>query len=297
MKSDIKFKTEDGISLSGFFYEDESSNEPKPTIVMAHGFTGVIDALKDYADFFHKSGFNVLLYEHRSFGKSEGAPRFDINPYQQLSDFRDAITYAQSLPKVDAKKIGIWGSSYAGGHVIALGACDRRVQCVVSQIPYVSGHDNAPRIYSSDVIKGWQKKFIEERISLANGNEPTYVPVFSSDKNTSHMAALGYASERFIEASESSEGWVNKVTLRSVEYFMEYEPGGFAEFVSPTPLLMIIGAKDNVNPPDISLKIYEKALHPKHVVVHPGGHFGTYTLQFSESSGAALEWFKRYLMN
>jgi fermentation-respiration switch protein FrsA (DUF1100 family) len=55
--------------------------------------------------------------------------------------------------------------------------------------------------------------------------------------------------DRFIEASiEQSPGWKNEVTIRSVEFFGEYEPESLAPFVSPTPLLMIVGAKDVVNP-------------------------------------------------
>lgn len=58
----------------------------------------------------------------------------------QQSDYSDAITYAQSLSEVDPTKIGIWGSSYSGGHVLFVGAVDRRVKAVLCQV-YVSCPD------------------------------------------------------------------------------------------------------------------------------------------------------------
>jgi hypothetical protein len=36
-------------------------------------------------------------------------------------------------PEVDADRIGLWGSSYAGGHALVLGATGRRLKAVVAQ--------------------------------------------------------------------------------------------------------------------------------------------------------------------
>jgi fermentation-respiration switch protein FrsA (DUF1100 family) len=102
-------------------------------------------------------------------------------------------------------------------------------------------------------------------------------------------------SAEFIARSEEAEGWRNEVTLRSVEYLIEYEPGSFAPFVSPTPLLMIVGANDTVNPPDLQLEAFERALEPKRLHIHPGGHFGTYTRQFESTSTEASNWFLQHL--
>jgi hypothetical protein len=40
-----------------------------------------------------------------------------------------------SLERTDAERIEVWGSSYSGGHVLVVAAVDRRVKCVVSQVP------------------------------------------------------------------------------------------------------------------------------------------------------------------
>jgi pimeloyl-ACP methyl ester carboxylesterase len=67
-----------------------------------------------------------LVYDNRGFGASDaapGAPRHEIIPSLQQSDYSDAITYAQTLEEIDGSRIGIWGSSYSGGHVLTVGAC------------------------------------------------------------------------------------------------------------------------------------------------------------------------------
>jgi uncharacterized protein len=47
-----------------------------------------------------------VVFDNRNFGASEGEPRQEIEPWQQIRDFRDAITWASGLPEVDAERIG-----------------------------------------------------------------------------------------------------------------------------------------------------------------------------------------------
>src|SRR5215470_17444455 len=99
---------------------------------MAHGWAGVKEMYLDiYAWRFAASGYAVLVFDHRNFGESQGVPRQEINPYQQIQCYRDAITYLQSQQSVDPHRIGLWGTSYSGGHVLVLGAIDPRVKCIV----------------------------------------------------------------------------------------------------------------------------------------------------------------------
>jgi dienelactone hydrolase len=289
----IEFKTEDGTILRGLFYAQERA-EKSPVIVMAHGFSGTLTALRQYADAFCEAGFAVLLYDHRGFGVSDGQLRQHIDPFQQIADFRDAITFAQSYPGVDPDRVGIWGSSYAGGHVLHISAADRRVKCVVSQIPFVSGHQTAPRLFRPDVLSAWRKRFNKERQLVKETGRHSVVPVFSTNGEES-CALPPPVTDDFIKASQEEEGWKNEVTVRSVEFLTEYEPGSMARFISPTPVLMIVARHDRVAAPELALATYNEMLEPKRLLIHGGGHFGTYTLQFEETSTAAVEWFREHL--
>ncbi len=118
-----------------------------------------LDAFAEH--FNEKGGYSCLVYDNRNFGESEGTPRYEIVPAQQMSDYSDAITYAQTLDEVDPDQIAIWGSSYSGGHVLQVGAVDRRVKAVLSQVPLCSGWHNFHRLIRPDFIAGLNKTFLE----------------------------------------------------------------------------------------------------------------------------------------
>src|SRR5262249_27904902 len=127
MRRDISFKTEDGVTLRGWLYLPDRAAGQVPTIVMAHGFSAVKEMYLDrYAEAFAAGGLGALLFDNRNFGASDGQPRQHIAPWEQVGDYRDAITFAETLPEVDKNRIGVWGSSYSGGHGLVLGATGRR---------------------------------------------------------------------------------------------------------------------------------------------------------------------------
>jgi cephalosporin-C deacetylase-like acetyl esterase len=167
MRADISFQTSDNVTLRGWFFKPHSwsaTSSKLPCLVMAHGFSALKEMDLDiFAEKFVSSlNLACLVYDNRGFGASdtkEGAPRQEIIPPQQISDFQDAITYAQSRKEVDREKIGVWGSSYSGGHVIVLGAVDRRVRVVLSQVPLVDGWANFHRLIRPDFVGGLNAMF------------------------------------------------------------------------------------------------------------------------------------------
>ncbi|MCC7345878.1 MAG: alpha/beta fold hydrolase, partial [Variibacter sp.] len=145
MKTDVEFDAE-GTTLRGWLIRPEARREPCPIIVMAHGFSGLKEQYLDrYAERFAAAGLAALIYDNRNFGASDGEPRQEIDPIAQLRDYRHAITFARTLPGVDRERVGIWGTSYSGGHAIVVGAIDRRVKCVAVQVPAISGSASSAR--------------------------------------------------------------------------------------------------------------------------------------------------------
>src|SRR3984885_12259844 len=163
MRNDIAFKTTDGTTLRGWHYLPTGSGR-YPTIVMAHGFSAVKEMYLDkYAEAFMQAGFASIVYDNRNLGASDGEPRQELDPWLQVRDYSDAITFARGLEQTDPERIGVWGSSYSGGHVLVVAAIDRRVKCVVSQVPVVSGHANFRMLVRADFIAGFQAQFNADR--------------------------------------------------------------------------------------------------------------------------------------
>jgi cephalosporin-C deacetylase-like acetyl esterase len=140
-RTDVEFEVDGGVKLRGWLFVPPGEGR-RPAITMAHGYAGVREhGIEPFARAFAEAGFVVLLHDHRGFGASEGTPRHDIDPWRQVADWRRAISFLESLKVVDPARIGLWGTSYAGGHAIVLGATERRLRCVVAQVPTISGYE------------------------------------------------------------------------------------------------------------------------------------------------------------
>ncbi len=303
-RESVRIPTADGTLLDAWLYRPVSSAgaavsaNGTPAITMAHGFSAVKEmCLAAYAEAFVSAGFAVLVHDHRGFGASQGQPRQEIDPWQQLRDWRDAITWLRLQPSIDASRIGIWGSSYAGGHALVLGAIDRRLRCVVSQVPLISGHANARRLTRADVLTPIQAMFDADRVARYQGAAPGLIPVVSNDPATPAALPTSDSWSWFTStAQEMAPSWRNEVTVRSIEMYTEYEPGAWIANISPTPLLMVVADGDHLAVADLALSAYEQARQPKQLELLRGGHFDAYGgAGFDQASGAACGWFVRHL--
>lgn len=295
-RRDIEFSAE-GTTLRGWFYTADDSVGARPTIVMAHGYSAVKEMYLDrYAEVFATAGLNALVFDNRNFGASDGEPRQEIDPWQQIRDYRHAITYATTLAEVDSHNIGVWGSSYSGGHVLVVSALDRRVKAVVSQGALVDGYQNLRRLVRPDFIDGFREQFDADRLARFNGEAPAMVPVVDADPLAPSALPTPDSYQWFTEGHETmAPSWRNEVTLRSVEMLGEYVPADYIAYISPTPLLLLPAVNDVLTPTDLTIAAFEKAREPKRIEILPGGHFDIYTKGFEQSSSLARDWFVQHL--
>ena len=122
------------------------------------------------------------------------------------------------------------------------------------------------------------------------------IPVVAPDPTAPSALPTADLYTFFTEtAATRAPGWRNEVTLRTVEYGFGYEPGAYIGLISPTPLLMIVAAKDHLTVSDLAIAAYERALEPKRLVLLPGGHFDAYVEMFDQSAGPTCDWFRTRL--
>lgn len=284
------------VLLRGLLLVPTERDGKLPAIVMAPGMSGVKEgSIFRYAEFFARGGFVVLAYDNINFGESEGEPRQEADPALQRRGYRDAITFVSLRPEVDRNRIGIWGTSYSGGHVLEVAAHDRRVRCVVSQIAFASGFQNFLRRIPPLARAAALAAQDADREARFQGKKPATIKAVSNDP-TEPCAMPGMAAyEYFMEQARQAPTWKNELTLRSSDLTRGLENAAFMPYISPTPLLMIQALQDELVSPDLSMRAYELALEPKKLVLLPGDHFVPYVKEFALTSNAARDWFTRHL--
>jgi len=84
----------------------------RPGVVMGHGFGATRDAgLRPFADRFAAAGADVLMFDYRGFGTSDGTPRQDVSHWRHRADYhRDLARAARRRPPHVVPIVGPPGS-------------------------------------------------------------------------------------------------------------------------------------------------------------------------------------------
>ncbi len=284
-RHDITFDA-DGITLRGWFYRPDGRG-PHPGVLLSHGFSALKEQTLDrYAEVFCAAGLACVVYDHRNLGASDGQPRGEIDPWRQVLDMRHALSFLRRCEGVDRERIGLWGTSYSGGHALVVAALDKRVKCVVSQVMTIDGGEAARRRMPGALLDEFRARVAADLESRSRGEPPARVPV----------AEPGSASYRYLVEAYPQAGHPNDITLLSRDLAMGYKPGMFIEQIAPTPLLMIVAGADELTPVDLQRAAFARAGEPKRLIELPGAlHYDAYIDRFAESSSAARDWFVAHL--
>jgi uncharacterized protein len=135
----VQIPTASGDAIEAWVYRPEG-NGPHPAIVMAHGIGGIkAGGLAPFAARFRAEGFVAIVFDYRNFGGSGGQPREALSVPREREDYSTVIGWAVKQPYVDARQIIIWGTSFAGMHVVELAVSDTRLVAAVAQAPLTDG--------------------------------------------------------------------------------------------------------------------------------------------------------------
>ncbi|MBN9754760.1 peptidase S15 [Pseudonocardia sp. Ae406_Ps2] len=293
-REDVEFVADDGTVLRAWLHLPDGPG-PHSAISMAHGYAGTRHhGIERFAEAFAADGHAVLLHDHRGFGASGGVPRQDVDPWTQIADWRRALSFLESRPEVDAGRLGLWGTSYAGGHALVLGATDPRLRAVVAQVPTISGAEQTRRRVRPEDLPAFHAGLLDDERARAAGRPVARRAIVSTDPDTPASYRAPDAVAFYLQDVPAGV-WANEVTVRSTLAATTYEPGVYVDRVSPTPLLMVVATDDTVTLTDTALAAYERAREPKRLVLVPGGHFDPYLAGFDAACGAARTWFADHL--
>ena len=296
MRSDVSFVS-GGLTCRGWFYRAQGVDGAGPTILMSHGITAVKEQhLAGYAARFAAEGFNVLVFDYRFLGASDGEPRGHVDPHLQHNDLRAALTWLCAQPGVDAARIGLWGTSFSGGHALFVGAFDPRVKVVVVQVPALNLPHSLIALISRDVFNGLLQGLADDQAAREAGGAGGALPVVNDPGQPAFLAAQD-AHDWFISSAQIAPNWRNSISLESIGRVAEYIPDAAIELIAPRPLLIQAASKDSLVPINLARQAFHRAGEPKKLEIFDCGHFDPYAVEpwHSQFLAGQVRWFKEHL--
>src|SRR3989454_5846113 len=288
----VSFYSE-GAKVKGILrLPEETVSGRRPAIVQGPGWLGLMDSklYERYHRSFTEAGYAVLVFDYRGFGDSEGEKGL-ILPQLQAEDIRNAITYLETRPEVDSRRIGLFGSGGTGGaNPIYVAAIDHRVKCVVSNYAFASGRE-------------WLRSMRREYEWLEFLRRLEEDP---KRRGLGGSGGMGRPPEEMMVATPEREETTVKADvdyripqrglLRSAEGLMGFSPEDYVSRISPRAILFIATENDAVTPEDQTFRLYEKAGQPKKLILQKEtSHYKAYADYFDQVTPQIIEWYDRYL--
>lgn len=301
MREDVEFRSE-GLVCRGWLYHDPEAG-PQPTVVLAGGWCYVREiVMPTYAEAFLAAGLNALVFDYRNLGASDGDNRQHLDPWAQIRDYENAISFLERHASVDPERIGAWGISYSGGHTLILAAIDGRLRSIVSQIPVVDGYTNMRRVHGTMGFRRLRELIADDRrLRYEERGQRLYLPHASAEPE-SEISAWPFPEtyETFKAIREQSAPlYENRSTVESVDLLMNYDVAPFVRRLYDTPVLMIVAEGDDLTLWDLEIAAYNAIPSArKHLEVLP--HTTHMTLysdddKLAVAAGHARDWFVKTL--
>jgi fermentation-respiration switch protein FrsA (DUF1100 family) len=302
VRRDVEFQS-GGDTIRGWLYVPDDRDGPVPLVVMAGGWCYVKELVQPhYAQRFEREGLAVLLFDYRNFGASDGARRQHIDPVAQVEDYKNAISFGETLPEVDADRIGVWGLSYSGGHVLIVAATDPRVKCVSSQIPVVDGYRNMRRVHGTLGFRRFEAAILaDRRRRFADGDEGFFPHAAADDVAEISTWPFPETYETFKELkAREAPAYENRSTIESAELLMSYSVWPFVPRILDTPTLVIVAERDDLTLWDLEIEVYNALPTAKKELVTIGDstHMTLYSDRslLAQASEASTAWFAEHLL-
>lgn len=272
----------EGSRMGAELYYPEGLTEPAPAIMLCHGWGGERPMLGPYARAFARHGYVVLEIDYRGWGTSDGKiiPLDDTpplleageqtlkvrvlrkitDPIDQTTDIRNGLGFLFSDPRVDPNRVGVWGTSYGGGHSIYAAAMEPRIRCVVGQI---GSYEPAPSF----------RPICEQRLG---------------DK------ARGLLDPRVPQGIDALPGLLGTPDLARM---LGYSPLDVAEKIRAPTLIIDAEFEELFDRLENGKAVYDRiaANAVAKYLTFPGKHYDVYNEYWQQAVDATCEWFNTHL--
>lgn len=228
--------------------------------------------LDAYAERFAQAGFHALVFDYRHFGDSEGEPRQLLDIKKQHQDWQAAIDHARAIPGADPRNLTLWGTSFSGGHVVAMGVKNPDVAAVISQVPHLNGLATAMAAGLHQNIR-LGRAAIRDWTAALLGSPPYYVPPLGLP---GELAAMTCPGEKAAAQKLYPDDFVpdERVAARIFLTVARYSPGRLAQRLR-APWLVQVARKDRTTPMKPAVRAARKAPRSR-LIIYDAGHFDVY---------------------
>jgi uncharacterized protein len=262
------------------FWPSAAVEQKLPTIIMAHGWGGTAALLRADALAFARAGYLVVTFDYRGWGESDSrviltAPepsersgnrfvaevmelREIVDPLAELADWFNALHWVQAEPQSDTSRLGIWGTSFAGGLVVYVAGHDHRVKAVHSQVGPLDFH-------------GFERIAYNEGTRRARGE-------------------LGYP-----KPGEVVIGNLRGAPIS--DHFLHYSPADAMSLAPDCAMQIVLAGNEELFDNRTTISAYDsfKGVKKNLVIIPNITHYGIYSTARLQAQKLALEWFDRHL--
>jgi uncharacterized protein len=311
-------------------------------IVMAHGI-GLVQGFHPIQVFqklfVDRGGYAVLTFDYATFGQSDGSPRHLVRPTLHIQDIEAAITMLRcdkitTRFNIDPSRIGLWGTSFAGGHQLVVAADAEQqhrkqkqstalhgqrkrnhIKAVVSIVPHLaSGGESVlgglverPVMITQGVLQFLH--FIPKWIvwQFLFPSNPWYIPLAGQPGSCAIMQnpgdKEGYLSlvQKEHEWDNTSNHWENAADGASAFHALLYRPLSRVHEIITTPTLLIGAQNDTLCPAKYIERIQYKSNvknnpNVESIILKDHGHFDIYHDQtLQQILDATIDFYNRHL--
>jgi fermentation-respiration switch protein FrsA (DUF1100 family) len=218
-------------------------------------------------------------------------------PYQQ-EDYAAAVEYVRNLKEIDPARIGLWGTSLSGGHVIMIAAQDSNIACVAAQVPLLDGDAGGMQVIKQigfwHLLKMAFGHGVRDLVRSWLGLSPHAIPLLGKPGSVAALADAG-AWKFFKEFA--TDDFINKVCARILIRMDKYHPIKHISRIR-CPVLLQVCDKDISLPMKVVEKAEKNLGELAEVIHYPIDHFDIYIGDnFENAVSDQLDFFKKHLKN
>jgi uncharacterized protein len=218
----VWFNSADGTRLHGWFFSHEIQEEAA-TIVYFHGNGGNISNVGWVGQWFMRRGFNILLFDYRGYGASEGEVGSETELY---ADGDAAVTFVINEKRARPRDIVLYGQSL-GTTVVADVASRREVGAVILE----SGFSSASSVASEALpwLPRWLHFLSRNRFESGRKLATVKAPILIAHGDTDPVIPTTEAQLLYAAANEPKqllilrEGGHNLFGSLGDQYFSQVE--------------------------------------------------------------------------